>query len=56
MAKYLKQLKAKGIALVPSEKVDRVCNAAKTMSMLVCGGAIEKTPTGLYQWLYLDAA
>ena len=56
MANYLKQLKAKSIALVPGEKVKRVCNAAENMGMIVCGGAMQKTPKGIYQWLYVEAA
>ena len=56
MANYLKQLKAKSIALVPGDKVNRVCNAAEQLGMIVCGGAMQKTPKGIYQWLYVDKA
>lgn len=56
MAKYIEALKKKSIALVPGEKVNRVCNAAEKLGMIVCGGSMEKTPRGIYQWLYVEAA
>ena len=56
MAKYIEALKRNKIALVPGNKVDRVCNEAEKQGMIVCGGAMQKTPRGIYQWLYREAA
>ena len=56
MAKYIKELQAKHITLVPGTKVDHVCKEAETVGLRVYGGAFEKTRKGLYQWLYTEAA
>ena len=56
MAKYIEALKRNNIALVPGNKVNRVCNAAEKQGMTVLGGAMQKTPKGVYQWLYIEKA
>ena len=56
MAKYLNQLRAKNIVLVPGNKVERVCNEAERAGIIALGGAMVKTPKGVYQWLYREAA
>ena len=56
MANYLKQLRAKNIVLVPGTMVQRVCNEAERAGIVAMGGAMVKTPKGVYQWLYREAA
>lgn len=53
---YIKILQNSNIALVPEKKVHRVCKEAERLGVVVCGGAIQETPDGIYQWLYREAA
>lgn len=53
---YIKILRNSNIALVPEKKVHRVCKEAERLGVVVCGGAIQETPDGIYQWLYREAA